>query len=272
MRVVVAGCGDVGLRLARRLRDGGHQVLALRRSPIAAEPGLESRAVDVLALQPSELAHWRADAAVSLLAPDQRDAEGYRRAFGQAPLRLHAALDHPARWLVVTSTAVMGGGADGGWIDETTCSAPDAWNGRLLAEIEAELQQRLPGLVLARPSGLYGPGREWMLRRARAGDSGDGHYTNRIHVDDCAAALAHLLSLPSPAPVYALSDDAPAPECAVLAFLRAQLQLPPLPAPSAIGGGRRISNRRLRDSGFALAYPDFRAGYAALLASAAHRL
>jgi electron-transferring-flavoprotein dehydrogenase len=116
--------------------------------------------------------------------------------------------------------------------------------------------------VVARPSGLYGPGRSWLWRRALSGEPGDGRWTNRIHVDDAAAALAELLDLPSPQACYCLNDDAPSPEHVVLNGLRALRGLPAIAPASTQPRGRRVSNALLRGSGWAPCYPSWREGYA----------
>ena len=69
---------------------------------------------------------------------------------------------------------------------------PRAFNGRVLLEAERRLAPLQGGSVL-RLSGIYGPGRDAMLRRARAAAAPEARWSNRIHVDDAAAALSHLL-------------------------------------------------------------------------------
>ena len=273
MRVVIAGFGDVGSRVGRRLAGAGHAVLGLRRQPGAPLPGIEQRGIDLTALRPGELADWRADAVVFIAAPDAREPAAYRRTFLDAPAALIAALGGvPQRVLFFGSTAVYGeGGAPGAWIDEASPALPDSWNGEVLREAEQALQARCgPSAVLLRCAGLYGPGREWMLRRARAGEPGSGRWTNRVHVDDAAAAVVHLLAEPRGEAVYLLCDGAPAQEWLVLADLRALLGLPPVALPPLFESGRRIVNRRLRESGWQPQHADHRAGYAALLRDAAN--
>ena len=128
---------------------------------------------------------------------------------------------------------------------------------------------------MVRFAGIYGPGRGWMIERARAGASCTGDppkFTNRIHRDDCAGALAHLVELDDRCDdVYIGVDDAPAEECEVLEWLAARLGAP---APrrvrggeaAAQGSGKRCRNARLRASGYRFRHPTFREGYAAVLA------
>ena len=108
-----------------------------------------------------------------------------------------------------------------------------SWNGQVLLEAELRLRERVPGLVVVRFAGIYGPGREALLARVRAGQGGAArHWTNRIHVEDAAAALQHLLGLAAPASLYLGSDGHPAPEAEVLQWIAQRMGLT-VAAPSA---------------------------------------
>jgi hypothetical protein len=105
-------------------------------------------------------------------------------------------------------------------------------------------------------------------------------YTNRIHRDDCAGFLAHLLLLAEAGAaletVYIGVDDQPAPRYEVESWLAARMGLPERestepgsgdePTRHNSAGHKRCSNRALRDSGYRLLHPDYRSGYADLLA------
>ncbi len=265
MRVAIAGFGDLGQRLARQLVVKGHSVLGLRRSAQPAQAGIETRVCDVARLEPSALAFWRADALVVALSPDTRSEAGYRQTYLDPLPRLAAAFGASLRRsLLVSSTAVYAD-ADADWVDEDTPCRPSRWNGELLLQAERLAADCLPGQISARASGLYGPGRERLLRRAGEGEAGDGHWTNRIHVDDAAAALAHLLALPQPADCYCLVDDCPAQEHEVLEGIRRLQGCPPEHLPQLAPSGRRISNARLRQSGWQPRFASWREGYRSLL-------
>ncbi len=105
------------------------------------------------------------------------------------------------------------------------------------------------------------------MRRLREGQArcpaGPPRWTNRIHRDDAARAVAHLLALPDPAPLYLGVDSAPTDEATLLRDLAALYDLPPpptaeLPPPAA---NRRCCNARLLASGFRFLYPTWREGY-----------
>ena len=93
-------------------------------------------------------------------------------------------------------------------------------------------------------------------------------YTNRIHRDDAAAALKHLMEIENPEALYVATDDLPAPRFEVVEWLaKAQGKSTPIGlSDEHAGSGKRVDNQRLRDSGFELSYPDYRSGYGAVLA------
>jgi len=263
--LLIAGAGDVGMRLARLRARLGNDVIALRRRERPVTTGVRDIRVDLTSGAGFEQVPKRPDLVVFCATPGQRNEAVYRALFIDGLRRLLDYVDSP-RVLFVSSTAVYGQDA-GECIDEDAAAVPSAFNGRVLLEAEHEISGHRAGIVL-RLSGIYGPVRETMLRRARALEPGRPHWTNRIHADDAAAALSHLLDLSKPKNIYLGSDDRPALESEVLAWIRAQEKLPNIAAAGGVESGRRISNRRLRDSGWMPAHPDFRSGYLPLLADA----
>lgn len=284
-RILIAGAGDVGLRLGRLRAAGGDAVWLLRRRPIESDiDGIRTLSADLtsgagLDHLPSEF-----DAIVFCAAPDQREEAAYRRLYLDGPARLLDALPtSPECFLITTSTAVYGEDC-GEWVDEATPARPREFNGRVLLQAEQALGTRLTGAVAVRLSGLYGPGRTRMLARARSGDPGTRRWGNRIHVEDAASALDRLLDIDAPLPIYLASDDRPALDCDVLAWLSRRQsslaqdrpqdqpmeqtpnQTPDAP-PDGPESGRRVANARLRATGWQPRFPDFRAGYSALLGS-----
>ena len=261
--VVIAGAGDVGGRLARLRAALGDDVLALRRRPADVGDGIRPVCADLTTGDGLQSLPRRADALVFCAAPDRRDEAAYRALFVDGLRRVRDRVQ-ATKVLLVSSTAVHGEDA-GEWVDEATPAQPPAFNGRVLREAERELAQQRGASVL-RLTGLYGPGRDALLRRARGGTPGRPHWTNRIHVDDAAAALSHLLDLRDLQPLYLGSDALPALESEVLAWVREREGLPPVAAVPAPVSGRRVDSARLRASGWSPRYPDYLRGYADLLA------
>jgi len=271
MRVLIAGCGDVGNVLATALRRDGHVVYGLKRDISTLPDGVLPVRADLL--DPATLANLPADIdrLVYMPTPASRDLPGYEAIFIHGWNNLWAGLKQaPARTLLVSSTAVYGED-QGAIVNEETEPGPTRFNGKVLLEMERLAGTCTENLVVVRISGIYGPGRERLIRLAAS----DGlevqqyppEFTNRIHRDDAAAALKHLLEIDAPEALYLATDDLPAPRFEVLSWLAGAQghELPKGLVAENAGQGKRVSNRRLRKSGFVLTYPDYRAGYAALL-------
>ena len=277
-RILIAGCGDVGTALGLSLAEHGHEVFGARRSAHRLPEPLHPLPVDLTDARAIERAVPPVDAVVYAVAAGSRDEGAYRRAYvdGVSALLevLEARAEPPRRVFFVSSTSVYGE-RGGEWVDETTPPAPRGFAGESLVAGERRmLASPIPATVV-RFAGIYGPGRGWMIERARAGASCAGDppkFTNRIHRDDCAGVLAHLVDLRERCDdAYIGVDDAPVEECEVLEWLAARLGAP---APRRVAdgsgesraSGKRCSNARLRASGYRFCYPTFREGYAAVLA------
>lgn len=268
MRVLIAGCGYVGSELAGRLAGEGHEVWGLRRSPGELPAGVAGVAGDVT--DPSTLDLPRdLDALVYAVSPGRHDEAAYRAAYVDGLDHVLAAVGGSVPRLVFVSSTAVYGQTDGSVVDEASPTEPRAFSGRIL--LESEARARAAGGTVLRLAGIYGPGRTRLIDEVRAGTAtyppGDVH-TNRIHRDDCAGALAHLLGLDAPADVYLGVDDDPAPRGEVLTWLAERLDAPPpreVAGERTRGGDKRCSNARLRASGYDLRYPSYRDGYAAVL-------
>ena len=270
-RVLVAGCGDVGLRVAKRLLARGDAVWALRRRPPPSdESGIQWLSGDLTDAGSLRALPGGITQLVYLPTPDRRDEAAYRATFVNGLRHVMAALDRATlqRVLFVSSSAVYGD-HEGGWVDEATPSAPHGFNGKVLLEAEQWLATQPVSSIILRLAGLYGPGQLHLLDRLRAGQvrvpRQTKHWANRIHTDDAAAAIAHLLRLDHPLPLYLGVDDTPLPLDVLYDALATLIGVhPPLDGPPPAGiGSKRLSNARLRASGFVPRWPDSREGYAA---------
>lgn len=274
-KVLLAGCGDLGLRVAKLLLHRGDEVWALRRTPpMDRADGIRWIGADLTQSQTLRQLPRDLTQLVYLPAPDRRDACTYGALFadGLRNLLVAEGLAALQRVLLVSSSAVYGEHA-GAWVDEDTVTAPLAFNGTLLRDVEQWLALQPVRSIVLRLAGIYGPGRLKLLERLRTGSVAvprdTPHWANRVHVEDAAAAVAHLLQLADPLPLYLGVDDTPLPLHVLYDYL-AELIDAPLPAngpaPASVGS-KRLSNARLRASGWVPRWPDPRAGYANLVRS-----
>jgi nucleoside-diphosphate-sugar epimerase len=271
VRVLIAGCGYVGSALAARLAARGHAVLGLRRRPGMLPAGVVPVEADLRDAPALAALHGPFDAVVYAAAPAGRDDAAYRAVYVEGISALLGAL-RCGRFLLTSSTSVYGQD-DGEWVDEASPTQPESFRGRRVLEGEALARSLHPHACALRLGGIYGPGRTRLLAAARSGllatPAGPPRYTNRIHRDDAAGALAHLLGLPRLAPVYLGVDCEPAAEAELLRWLAERVGAPPpgsAGAPPGEGRGKRCSNRLLLADGYRFRFPTFREGYGALAA------
>lgn len=276
--LLLAGCGALGQAVAARLRDSGWHLLGLRRNTAVLPDWIEPLAADLLAADcPASWPRQQIDYVLFSLTPAARDAAAYRRAYLQTQHNLYRWLrqhgQKPRHLLFVSSIGVYGQDA-GQWVDEQSETRPQRWSGQIM--LQAEELARSSGIAasMVRLAGIYGGARQSFLQRVAAGYHADGcsnRLTNRIHEQDAAALLAHLLQLAAGgtrlAPVYLGVDDAPVEQAEVVSWLQQQLKVAGQPQLllGKAGTSKRCSNALARSSGWRPQYADFRAGYAQLL-------
>lgn len=287
MRVLIVGCGYVGLPLGAELARGGHEVFGLRRSEEAsgalARAGIQWVRGDVTDRAQLAAIAPRFDWVVNTVSASGGGAEDYQRTYFEGTRNLIEWLaDTGLKKFVYTSSTGVYGQDDGSLVDEHSAVEPEAGTGRVLAEAErllltAARERNFPAVVL-RVAGIYGPGRGFYLRQMLSGqariEGEGGRFVNMIHRDDLVGAIVAALERGQPGQVYNVCDDEPAPLAEVYDWLARELKLPPPPrgAGGTPGPGRRaatnkrVSNRRLRDElGYQLKYPTYREGYRAEL-------
>ena len=286
MRVLICGCGYVGGALAGLLVRDGYEVFGLRRSPGELPPGVQPVYADFTDPDSLERAlpagldyvfHTASPGVHPGMGQDEREA-AYRAAYVDGPENLISALrsrdESPRRILLTSSTGVYGQ-SGGEWVDEASPVDSSGSGGWMLAGEETWTGGPFPGVVL-RLAGIYGPGRTGALDRARRyplqTEEANSSYTNRIHRDDCAGVLRHLMLLQDPGSLYIGADCEPATPGTIAAWLAEEHPEARDPGGSSGGGSRartnkRCSNARLLASGYSFKYPTFREGFEALLES-----
>jgi nucleoside-diphosphate-sugar epimerase len=214
--LLIVGCGDVGMRVLRLLRDRW-RVLALTSSP-ARVPAL--RAAGALPLL-GDLDDARslgrlaalADGVLHLAPPP---SAGTTDARTKQLLRALARSPRPSV-LVYASTSGVYGDAGGARFDETRAVAPATDRARRRVDAEARVRHhgralgvrvsvlRVPGIYALDREG--GDPRERVRRATPLLVADDDVYTNHIHADDLARACVAALLRGAPQRVYHVSDD-----------------------------------------------------------------
>lgn len=276
--VVIAGCGDVGSRLASQLLAAGWEVHGLRRNVSRLPEGVIGIAGDLFNKEcPDTWPIGGVDYLVYCVAATDHDEAGYRKAYVQG-------LQHVLEWLgdygqepkhlVFVSSSSVYGQQDGEWVDESSATQAVGYSGQVMLEAEqVAFDSGIPATTL-RLTGIYGPGREWLLSQVRQGYRVAVEpplYGNRIHVDDAAGLLAFLLLHVEQGgtldKVYIGVDDAPAPLSEVVGWLREYLGVTEWAEDASVrrAGSKQCSNARAKALGWTPTYPSYREGYAAIL-------
>ncbi|RMD84228.1 MAG: SDR family oxidoreductase [Candidatus Dadabacteria bacterium] len=273
-RILIAGCGYVGTRLAQLAAEAGHSVLALRRKVERLPDGLPAVRADLR--RPADLRDLGGpfDFVFFTAAADGPSPEEYRAVYLRGLANLLDALGKqrpkPQRLFYTSSTAVYGQ-TTGEWVNESSPTEPRSAQGQILVESERLVAAAPCPATVVRLSGIYGTERRSLLERVQRG-AARVHpapcYSNRIHREDAARLLLHLMDHPDPEPCYIGSDDRPATWREVIEWLAQRLgsappaEDPTIPLPPT---NKRCSNERLRATGYRLLYPSYREGYEAIL-------
>jgi nucleoside-diphosphate-sugar epimerase len=284
--VLIVGCGDVGIRTGLLLLAQGWTATGVRRNPARLPAGIIGHPANYT--QPGSLdfaAQLQPDFVVATFNPADRSVTGYRDGFRTAMRNLLSGLGpHRPRHILMASSTRVFAEAQGGWVDVSSAlTTEDPWAQEIIAAERQLLDSGLPVSVV-RFAGIYGIPGGRLLSRIRRGElcpPTPVSYTNRIHRDDCAGFLAHLLQLAQAGkalqPVYIGVDDLPAPRYEVETWLAREMGLEDLvaaqpahvedPTRHNTAGHKRCRNTALRESGYRLIYPDYKSGYGALLES-----
>ena len=276
--VLIAGCGDVGSRLATQLLAAGWEVHGLRRDVARLPAGVIGVAGDLFNKDcPATWPIGAVDYLVYCAAATDHDEAGYRAAYVQGLEHVLEWLSDygqvPNRLLFVSSSSVYGQ-QDGEWVDERSSTVASGYSGRVMLEAEQiALKSGIPASVV-RLTGIYGPGREWLLTQVRRGYRVAVEpplYANRIHADDAAGLMACLLEADRRGvaldDVYIGVDDEPAALADVVGWLRGYLGVTEWADDDSVRrtGSKRCSNARAKALGWTPKYPSFREGYAAII-------
>lgn len=282
-RVLIIGCGDVGLRAAAAL-PARVRVLALTSTP-GRRAELRARGITPLSGNLDEAATLRrlaglATRVLHLAPPPGEGSDDPRTRSLLNALRRRT----PPAALAYGSTSGVYGDCAGEWVTETRPLR--AGTPRAQRRVAAERLVRFHGRSGLRTSilripGIYAPDREGGTPRERLQRgtpvlcAEDDVYTNHIHADDLARACVAALWRGAAQRVYHASDDTqlkmgdyfdlaarlyglPLPRR--ISRLEAQAQLSPMLL-SFMSESRRMDNTRLkRELRVALRYPDVTSG------------
>jgi nucleoside-diphosphate-sugar epimerase len=285
VRVLIIGCGYVGLPLGAELARQGHEVFGLRRSPAAA-PEMRAAGIQPLLADITNAATLAAlprdfDWAVNCAASGGGSTADYQQLYleGTRNVIEWLSASKPRAYVYTSSTSVYGQN-DGSVVEETSPAEPPVETARILVATEQTLlaaarRNNFPAIVL-RVAGIYGPDRghwfkQFLRGEARVEGAGD-RVLNMVHRDDVVGATIAALQRGAAGEIYNVADDEPVSQRDFFEWLaRALGRSPPPVVPESLdplrkrgASNKRVSNRKLKaELGYQFKYPTFREGYAA---------
>lgn len=281
-KVLIIGCGDLGGAVAAQLAMLNLEVIGVRRhigslnnvTMVQADVTRQDSLSSLNNIQPDILIY-------SVAADGQTDAqykaqyvEGLRHALN-TQLR-NSNLKHV---FFISSTRVYGKFKEtDDFLTESDIPFPNDFGGERLLEAENLLKpfvrqlNQVCAYTVLRLTGIYGVGRWRMFDLAKRPESWpkENRWTNRIHRDDAAAFIVHLvqkiLTGNSVKNCYIVTDSSPSMQYDVLRWISVKMQIAySLDVKSPLATSRRFSNQAMLETGFKLRYQDYQSGYQSLL-------
>lgn len=292
--VLIIGCGDIGVRVARLVKARGGRVTALSRSMERAMHLEETERITIVPgnLDDPEAEHKLAESTAGKLIfyfappPGGGPWDTRMRNFCAA-----VGLEQAPAKVVYISTSGVYGDCGGAWVTEET--PVNAQTSRAKRRLDAETVLREWGerlgvaVVILRVTGIYGPGR-LPLARLQQGHpvltEAESPPTNRIHADDLAAVCVAAAEKAGDGEIFNVSDGQPG---TMTQYFNAAADLLGLPRPPQVSMAearqimtpmmlsyltetRRMDNRRMLERlGVTLLYPDLESGLKNVIAQLA---
>lgn len=279
-KVLIIGCGDLGGELASQLVRLGVETIGVRRSgsPLDGVVIIQADVTQTVSLE--AIKSIEPEILVYCVAANGQTDEQYKAHYvdglrhvletQQANLKLKHVF-------FVSSTRVYGQKTYD-FLDENDEALPCDFGGERLLEAEALLNTLTCSHTVLRLSGIYGAGRLRMINLAKSTEKWpvQNSWTNRIHRDDAAAFMVFLVMQALEegslliggvmSSCFIVTDSRPVTQHEVLHWIANQLHInPPTKVSSSIHSGKRLSNKAMLATGFKLKYPNYQAGYQALL-------
>ncbi|PYL77988.1 MAG: hypothetical protein DMF26_02170 [Verrucomicrobia bacterium] len=268
-RILIAGCGYVGEATADLFHFAGWNVEGwVHSKESAARLSVKPYSIRVIDVSQHGDVAKRAgafDAVIHCVSSRGGDTEAYRRIYLNGARNLLKALAE-TKILFTSSTSVYAQ-RDGSWVTEESATTPVRETSRILLEVERLILEK--GGTVVRLAGIYGPRRSALLSKFLNGiatiDPQNDRFVNQVHRDDIASALFLLLNREAEesTQIYNVVDDQPLLQSECYGWLARRLNRPlPSIRPSEQSRKRgdtnkRVSNAKLRHSGWSPQYPTF---------------
>jgi len=275
-KIMVMGCGDVGMGLANRLVANGHEVKGVRRTLQTQPSAIDFIQADVTKAEQVEALDLNVDCIVYILSPKGRDIAAYKAVFeiGVDHLLNTLKRQQAAMPIMFISSTRVYAQQQGEWVNENSPTEPADERGQILLQAEAKFLAFNELTTVIRFSGIYGRSNFFInqLKKGAEIQKEPPYYTNRIHREDCIGVLEFLiikqLSGERLDRIYIASDHDPAEKWDVANHITNKLGLAPCAAlmlSNNADRNKRIESRQLTEAGYQFKYETYKQGYEAVI-------
>lgn len=274
--ILIVGCGDLGSRLGESLSKQGHDVYGIRRDIHKIPASISPIGCDIFSANPSLPKNL--NYVYYILSATNFNDDSYYQAYVLGVQNLLNSLQGQTqikRIFFVSSTSVFGQ-SSGEWVDETSQVDDSSFSSKRLLEGESLINESDYPSSIIRFGGIYGVGRTHLIDLVLDGKAHclEDSFSNRINADDCVGILEHILTIDNSVSLESLYigvDNQPTLTCEVYEWLAEQLSVSdiehvdPSEHSRTKRSNKRLSNQKLRDTGYKFKYPTFKEGYLALI-------
>lgn len=286
-KLLIFGCGYVGLELARQALNFGWLVTAFTRNPQTALYAKQLGANAIVGTL-QDRGWWKQisadyDYVVNSVGAFSPTIEGYKESYHKGMQSIVGWMEKTklqAENLIFTSSSSVYPQTDGGLVDEEADTAGVSPRGEILLDAEKIClevsRQWVRRSCVIRFSGLYGPARHLLVDKIRRQEQMSGNpdrVLNLTHRDDAVSAILSVLCAGDhfQGGVLNACDGQHATRGEIVNWVAGQLGLM-APQFKEIaqdqGPNRRVDNSKIKSLlGWLPKYPDFQSGYQHFLAS-----
>lgn len=270
MKVAIVGCGYVGTRVAKKLRDKSNYTVTATtttRERVAQLEGVAQRVAVIKGNDKDAIASVLQEQDAVMLCVGAPNPYAYRESYLDTATTLVSVLKQipTVKQVIYTGTYSVYGDRQGELVTEESPVAPANPNGEILAETERILlAASSPNLKVSilRLGGIYGPTRELVKIFGRwAGTTRPGageDVTNWVHTDDVVGGLTFALEHQLQG-IYNLVGDVSLSSGELLDRIFETHNLPQASwdgSPSVRPYNARVSNLKIKAAGYQFVHPE----------------
>jgi len=278
-KVLIIGCGDIGCGVGVELASKQYTIIGAKRSPDTLPDCIQAILLDVTNPSDFESLPQDINRIIYVVSADTYADESYGLAYVNGIRNTLAWMNRSlidAKSIIFVSSTSVYHQQDGGMVDEQSLTLPQSFSGQRMLEAEQYVQQSGFSHSIVRFSGIYGPGRNRLIKQVAAGKGcvrKPVYWTNRIHRDDCIGFLVHLVerhtSNAGVDAIYIVSDSEPVPMWEIKNWLRNEMGVALTVGWSEADfsgkQNKRCVNKSMLVSGYQLKYPSYKEGYLSLV-------